>query len=400
MRNFLLMLAVVASAGNASATVTSTDRCYGKACRVKSVTWPDGTIQTTAASGTGGSSQWLDGGTSQIYYPGQAAARELMTDGGVNFADGSRQTVAACTTNCSLSGTTTLSAVTVSGALSGATGSFSGAVSFPAGINQTGISMGDRSRILLGGPGLHLSGDSGTAFLSGNTNIGGHLSLTDRYLNLYGDGAGGAGAQAFIWNASGNPLTVNDAQGLGIVGVTLASLAACNSTSPLSPGGTRSALQYTTDLGTYYYCNGTANVELMTQASTTAAITAQVSTAYQKSFAWGSTCFGVCGEDSSFAGPLHPEYAAFTRRVNCSAGTAGTGGATGVVIQLWNETDSVEVATAASTCTAAAGAPFSNEAWATPVTLATNKVYSVRMKGTTDCSLNPANVVCNVVFSQ
>lgn len=57
-------------------------------------------------------------------------------------------------------------------------------------------------------------------------------------------------------DTSNQPFSVNDAEGLGIVGVATGSLVTCNSTAP--PSGTRGTIQYDTTTNTLKLCNGTA----------------------------------------------------------------------------------------------------------------------------------------------
>jgi hypothetical protein len=56
-------------------------------------------------------------------------------------------------------------------------------------------------------------------------------------------------------DTSNQPFSINDAEGLGIVGVATGSLATCNSTAP--PTGTRGTIQYDTTTNTLKLCNGT-----------------------------------------------------------------------------------------------------------------------------------------------
>ena len=57
-------------------------------------------------------------------------------------------------------------------------------------------------------------------------------------------------------STAGSPLTVNDLDGIALVGAATVNLTACNATAP--PAGTRGAWQYDTTTNTMKFCNGTA----------------------------------------------------------------------------------------------------------------------------------------------
>lgn len=112
------------------------------------------------------------------------------------------------------------------------------------------------------------------------------------------------------------------------------------------------------------------------------------------SLAWSATCFGVCAEDANFQGPLH-NVAADATRVGCSWGTAGTGGTTGVVVQVYDVTGAASVCSCTlQACTAAAGTPANCSCTGT---LSGSNQYAVRLSSSTDCAGNPSNIVCTVI---
>jgi hypothetical protein len=80
--------------------------------------------------------------------------------------------------------------------------------------------------------------------------------------------------------------------------------------------------------------------------------------------------------------------------VACQWQTAGTGGTTGVVWELWNQTDSVQVCSCVvAACTAAARTPYMCGCEAN---LLQDKVYVQRLTAGTDCTANPQGMVCAV----
>lgn len=160
-----------------------------------------------------------------------------------------------CSNGCSFGGTTTLAAATVTGLLTGATSTFSGTQTSTAGSGQWAHVLGAGARLQMGGTSSYFYGDGSTIFNIGSFNVSGNTTMVDHYFDLYGNGA-------YLWNSGGQPISVNDAQGLGIVGVATGSLTACNSTSPIVAGGMRGVIQYDTTTNTLKFCNGTAWKEI------------------------------------------------------------------------------------------------------------------------------------------
>jgi hypothetical protein len=119
-------------------------------------------------------------------------------------------------------------------------------------------------------------------------------------------------------------------------------------------------------------------------------------TLYQ-SAQWASVCFGTCsGESTNFTGSYSPraDTEKAVTRINCSWGTAGTGGSTGVVVRLYDTGGAAELCSCTlGACTTAANTPLSCSC-ASGV-LASSKTYAVQLKSTTDCTGNPSNIVCN-----
>lgn len=110
---------------------------------------------------------------------------------------------------------------------------------------------------------------------------------------------------------------------------------------------------------------------------------------------FSGVCFGTCGEEpTGFVGSYSPSGAWTTSKLTCAWGTAGTGGTTGVVGRLYDETGATEACSCTlGACTTAAS---TGVACSCVATLSAAKVYRLELKSTTDCTINPSNIVCNV----
>lgn len=111
---------------------------------------------------------------------------------------------------------------------------------------------------------------------------------------------------------------------------------------------------------------------------------------------FSSICFGTCStESTNFTGSYSPrsDNERGTQKISCSWGTAGTGGTTGVVVRIYDGSAEVCSCTLGA-CTTAANTALSCACAAG--LLASSKNYTVQLKSTTDCTGNPANIVCNV----
>ncbi|MFZ5469471.1 MAG: hypothetical protein ACOZIN_08545 [Myxococcota bacterium] len=123
--------------------------------------------------------------------------------------------------------------------------------------------------------------------------------------------------------------------------------------------------------------------------------------AYLAEALWGFA--GRCGigascvTEANFLGPYRTSvFTAFAAKsISCSWGTAGTGGTTGVVVELLDNT------TPASVCTCTLGACTTSAS--TPLicgcagSVGPNKTLVMRLASTTDCTANPQEIHCNVM---
>lgn len=105
---------------------------------------------------------------------------------------------------------------------------------------------------------------------------------------------------------------------------------------------------------------------------------------------FGATCFGVCGEDVNFTGSTYANTGTI-KGIACSWATAGTGTGT-VKVRVWNVSNGTEL------CTCELGACTSTDAKSCGCagTLTDGAIYTIQLKSTTDCDVNPTNIVCNV----
>lgn len=108
----------------------------------------------------------------------------------------------------------------------------------------------------------------------------------------------------------------------------------------------------------------------------------------------------ACSEDVNFLGTMATSSSRGwdrynVRRVACNWGVAGTGGTTGVVVQVYN------LSTAAEICSCTLGActtsAFTNLDCACTASLTDNQHdFAIRLKNTTDCTADPQYIACNV----
>lgn len=107
---------------------------------------------------------------------------------------------------------------------------------------------------------------------------------------------------------------------------------------------------------------------------------------------------GTGGEvvNTNWLGPYRTGNTGSTVRVAaCNWQAAGTGGTTGVTLQIYNITDSVALCSLGSVaCTTAARTPFTL-ASCNGTAVAANKTYVVRVSAS-DCTTQPTGTVCNI----
>lgn len=115
--------------------------------------------------------------------------------------------------------------------------------------------------------------------------------------------------------------------------------------------------------------------------------------------AWTASTPGAVTEDSNFLGPFRSTTLTGTfRNITCNWGVAGTGGTTGVVAQVYNATDGAELcACTLGACTTTA---LDSLSCSCGTAFAAAKSYTLRIKGTTDCAVNPQVIFCNIEITQ
>lgn len=170
-------------------------------------------------------------------------------------------------------------------------------------------------------------------------------------------------------------VTIADAEGLSLSGVATGSLASC-------PAVGEGTLQFDTTAKALKICRTTESGWAPVARTTFTARCAPT---------------GACTEGTNFAGAYSTRTTYAEARVVCSPQVAGTGGTTGVVLQLWNESDLASIGTCTlGSCTAGAGAPlFCTITGAVPA----NRYVTLRLTTGTDCTANPTGFVCNVELS-
>lgn len=209
-----------------------------------------------------------------------------------------------------------------------------------------------------------------------NNGVGGVSSETGVHINgtawLTVNAATGAiTANGLIATPGTGPVTVSDTSGLALTGVATGSLPTCGTT--VSWG----TVQYDTTAQSLKLCSNENWQSLEHEAFAARCLEA-----------------GACGEGTNFLGPYDTKTEHSSAVVACSSSTAGTGGATGVVVQLFDTTTTAAIGTCTvAACTAAAGAPGSCTITGT---VPSGRRLVLRLAATTDCTTNPTGLTCNV----
>lgn len=181
--------------------------------------------------------------------------------------------------------------------------------------------------------------------------------------------------------------TLGFASGANYVGTPFASFPACTA-------GLTGRLLYDSTNNIWRTCNGATWLAMTPVVSTggqyllhgvwTAAATQAVSAAPE-----GAHFLGAFRPRSAPASP--PPRADV---ITCQWQTAGTGGSTGVVVEVWNQTDGTQVCSCVvGACTATARDPLT---CGCEQNLLADKTYTMRLTSGTDCTANPQGVVCSV----
>lgn len=149
--------------------------------------------------------------------------------------------------------------------------------------------------------------------------------------------------------------------------------------------GNKGTLLYDSTNGVMRYCDGGSWRTLAGNGGATNTM---------QSAQFASVCFGACVENVNFAGGYQPraDDEKQVTMITCSWGTAGTGGASGVVVRLYDNAAPAEVCSCTLGACAATG-PLSCSCSSGP--LSSGRTYTVQLSSATDCEVNPANIVCN-----
>lgn len=171
--------------------------------------------------------------------------------------------------------------------------------------------------------------------------------------------------------------------GAGNSGISPGSFPTCNGTTRVGAtvGGTD---------GQLYVCTGAGGWK-----ATSIDLTAP--TVFWSSMdAWGSG--EAAAEGANFIGPYVAKGIVPTPRIfalSCSWGVVGTGGATGIVAEIYDVTAAASVCTCnLGACTTAIRTPKDCSCTNTPS--GANHSFAVRFTTATDCTVNPGRVLCNV----
>lgn len=194
-----------------------------------------------------------------------------------------------------------------------------------------------------------------------------------------------SGSQTIAWSgrvalsrSTFPALHVTGAGGAQFTGVATGSLPACTGTQD---GG----LEYDTTTKTYKWCNSSSWQSFAASGSSTWAAP------------WMSRSVGSAAitEDNPFHGRYTPQISTKTTIVNCSIETAGSGGSTGVVVGIYNDTTDLLLCSCnigscstdgtASACTCSG-------------TMTADQEYYVKLTTATDCATNPAIMYCTVAL--
>lgn len=114
--------------------------------------------------------------------------------------------------------------------------------------------------------------------------------------------------------------------------------------------------------------------------------------------AWSGVPGTPATEGDNFFGPFFTKsMTPDVTRLACNWAVAGTGGATGVVVEVYDTTGAAQACQCTlGACTTAARVPLTCECLAT---LATTSTYVMRLHTNTDCDINPEQIVCNATIS-
>lgn len=199
----------------------------------------------------------------------------------------------------------------------------------------------------------------------------------------------GAGTKTFTGTVNISTLDAGQAA-IGVLEVTntLQTIGAATGALPACGSGGAGMLDYDQSLSREKICNGSSWQQILNTGDRE----------FAGMLATG-ICPGVdaCPENTNFQGGSYfsiPSSATgITDAITCSW-TAGTGGTTGVVVQVYDVTSSAEVCH----CTMAACTASGLNVCACIGALTHNHVFDLRLTSATDCSANPTNVVCTAHF--
>lgn len=210
-----------------------------------------------------------------------------------------------------------------------------------------------------------------------------------------------ANSEVFQWNLSSGLAVANfDFTSLGrTAAVTgFCSGPTCTGTAigsfPTCTAGLSGRLLYDSTNNVWRTCNG----------ATWLAMTPVVSTGgqYLLHGVWTATAtqaVSAAPEGVHFLGAFRPRAAPASPPpradiIACNWQTAGAGGTTGVVVEVWNQTDGTQVCQCTlGSCTTTARDPL---ICGCEQNLLADKTYTVRLTSGTDCTTNPSGVVCSV----
>lgn len=209
-------------------------------------------------------------------------------------------------------------------------------------------------------------------------------------------GAAGARFQGPLYYATGSAEALNFTSGgyAKWAGVATGSLPTCNA-------GAESALTYDSTVSRLAICDdSTGSYAWRYLAAGASAYTLE--THAINLFGGNSGSSGAASEDLNFLGPGYQRDSSATwtkvtvDMVACNWATEGTGGTTGVVVQVYDATDSAEICSCTlGACTTSARQPLSCACGGALVE--EDAVLTLRLKSTTDCATNPTEVTCNVM---
>jgi len=310
-----------------------------------------------------------------------AVAQVVPSGGGFSIA-GQGQLASGKTVRCSPASPTDAGCVTADNQ------TFAGVKNFTTMLvldGGSGFPLKVRSGICIASTALGVDNQSATC-----TNGASLTSPTSGQINLMGlfdlNSSGAYYTTPLLTNTTYNAYGTGATAGLSfyngsyidLAGVATGSLPTCNA-------GNAGVLQYDTTTGTYKWCNGTAF------ASMSGTVTATTNT-------WSTTCFGVpcSGEAANFTGASRVTVGTGTTQVAlvCSWNVVGTGGTTGVVARIRNNTDGTTLCTCTlGACTTAINTPLECNCSGT---FTAAKIYTMQLDSTTDCTTNPGQIICTV----